>query len=112
MEIRHYVTASGRDLFQEWLDDLGDLKGRVIIQRRIDRILKGNLGDHKFCEDGVWELRIDFGPVTGCTMLKTQPPLSFYSVVDQSDRNRLISSKRSVTGWTIRGGKDDSQIKV
>lgn len=62
MEIRHYVTASGRDLFQEWLDDLGDLKGRVIIQRRIDRILKGNLGDHKFCEDGVWELRIDFGP--------------------------------------------------
>jgi putative addiction module killer protein len=62
VEIRHYVTASGRDLFQEWLDDLGDLKGRVIIQRRIDRILKGNLGDHKFCEDGVWELRIDFGP--------------------------------------------------
>lgn len=62
VEIRHYVTASGRDLFQDWLDDLGDLKGRVVIQRRLDRILKGNLGDHKFCQDGVWELRIDFGP--------------------------------------------------
>jgi putative component of toxin-antitoxin plasmid stabilization module len=48
VEIRHYVTASGRDPYQEWLNDLGDLKGRVIIQRRIDRILKGNLGDHKF----------------------------------------------------------------
>ena len=62
MEVRYYVTASGRDPYQEWLNDLGDLKGRVIIQRRIDRILKGSLGDHKFCEDGVWELRIDFGP--------------------------------------------------
>jgi putative addiction module killer protein len=62
VEIRHYVTASGRDPYQEWLNDLGDLKGRVIIQRRIDRILRGNFGDHKFCQDGVWELRIDFGP--------------------------------------------------
>ena len=34
----------------------------MIIQRRIDRIAGGNLGDHKFCQDGVWELRIDFGP--------------------------------------------------
>ena len=62
MEIRHYLTASGRDLFQEWLNDLGDLKGRVIIQRRIDRIVNENFGDHRFCQDGVWELRIDFGP--------------------------------------------------
>lgn len=22
----------------------------------------GNFGDHKFCRDGVWELRIDVGP--------------------------------------------------
>ena len=22
----------------------------------------GNLGDHKFCRDGVWELRVDVGP--------------------------------------------------
>ena len=22
----------------------------------------GNFGDHKFCRDGVWELRIDEGP--------------------------------------------------
>ena len=62
MEIRHYVTASGQDPFQQWLDGLKDLNGRVAIQRRIDRVTNGNFGDHKFCRDGVWELRIDFGP--------------------------------------------------
>ena len=60
MEIHHYVSASGRDPYQQWLDKLKDLKGRVAIQRRVDP--DGNFGDHKFCRDGVWELRIDFGP--------------------------------------------------
>ena len=27
----------------------------------MNRVLLGNLGDHKFCVDGVWELRIDVG---------------------------------------------------
>lgn len=62
MEIRHYLTVSGRDPYQQWLDKLMDLKGRVAIQRRIDRLTEENFGDHKFCQDGVWELRVDFGP--------------------------------------------------
>ena len=62
MELLHYLTASGNDPYQQWLDALKDLKGRVIIQRRVDRVVSGNFGDHKFCQDGVWELRIDFGP--------------------------------------------------
>jgi putative addiction module killer protein len=62
VEIRHYVTASGKDPYQQWLSDLKDLKARIIIQRRIDRMANGNFGDHKFCQDGVWEVRIDFGP--------------------------------------------------
>jgi putative addiction module killer protein len=31
-------------------------------QRRVDRLMSGNFGDHRFCRDGVWELRIDMGP--------------------------------------------------
>src|SRR5215470_535944 len=62
MEIRHYLTASGRDPYQEWMDKLKDLTGRVAIQRRVDRIAAGHFGEHKFLQDGVWELKIDLGP--------------------------------------------------
>jgi putative addiction module killer protein len=62
VEIRHYLTAAGTDLYQRWLDELEDLRGRVAIQRRIDRVANGNFGDHQVCQDGVWELRIHFGP--------------------------------------------------
>ena len=61
MEIRHYLTASGVDVFQSWLDGLKDVKARVAILRRIDRIAEGNFGDHKFLRDGVAEVRVDLG---------------------------------------------------
>ena len=61
MDIRHYLTASRVDVFQSWLDGLKDVKARVAILRRIDRIAKGNFGDHKFLRDGVSEVRVDLG---------------------------------------------------
>lgn len=62
MEVRHYLTESNCDPYQEWLNGLKDIQARIVIQRRIDRLLSGNFGDHKFCRDGIWELRIDTGP--------------------------------------------------
>jgi putative addiction module killer protein len=61
MQILHYLTVEGRDLFQDWLDDLRDMRARIAILRRVDRVAKGNFGDHRFCREGVWELRIDVG---------------------------------------------------
>jgi putative addiction module killer protein len=61
MEILHYLTPSGRDLYQEWFDGLQDMRARVAIQRRVDRLSAGNFGDHRFCRSGVWELRLDVG---------------------------------------------------
>ncbi len=40
---------------------LRDQIAKVTIDRRVNRIELGNFGDHKFCRDGVWELRIDVG---------------------------------------------------
>lgn len=60
--IFHYLDPSGKDLYQEWLDGLADQRGRVAVQRRVDRLAQGNFGDHEFCGEGVWELRVDFGP--------------------------------------------------
>ena len=61
-EIRHYLTPDQKDLYLEWQSKLRDTKARIAIDRRINRIESGNFGDHKFCRDGVWELRIDVGP--------------------------------------------------
>lgn len=60
-EIRHYLTSSGRDLYTEWLKRQRDNTARVAIARRVLRMIPGGFGDHRFCHDGVWELRIDVG---------------------------------------------------
>ena len=61
-EIRHYLTPEGKDVVLEWQRSLRDTKARIAIDRRINRLELGNFGDHRFCRDGVWELRIDVGP--------------------------------------------------
>ena len=60
--VLHYLTADGEDIFQSWLDDVRDYRARDSIRRRADRLADGNFGDHKFCRDGVSELRVDIGP--------------------------------------------------
>lgn len=62
VEIRHYITDDGLDVFEDWRDKLADNKTKVVIDRRVARVELGNFGDHKPCREGVWELRIDFGP--------------------------------------------------
>ncbi len=61
MEIIHYTTEEGTDLYQEWIDGLRDNRARINTLRRIDRAGNGNFGDHKACRDGVSELRVDVG---------------------------------------------------
>jgi len=61
-EIRHYLTRNGKDVFMEWRRQLRDTSAKIAVDRRINRMELGNFGDHKFCRDGVWELRIDVGP--------------------------------------------------
>ena len=58
-EIRHYLTDDQKDIFLDWLRKLRDVKAKIAISRRVSRIELGNFGDHRFCRDGVWELRID-----------------------------------------------------
>ncbi len=60
-EVRHYLTEDGKDIYQTWVNKLRDTKARTAIDRRIARIELGNFGDHKFCRDGVWEVRVDVG---------------------------------------------------
>jgi len=50
------------EYFSIWLTKLKDIKGKVTILRRIDRVKKGNFGDYKSISSDLWELRITVGP--------------------------------------------------
>lgn len=62
MEIRRYLTESGKDVVGEWLASLKDAQARARAATRIARLEAGNFGDCKSVGEGVWELRIDWGP--------------------------------------------------
>jgi putative addiction module killer protein len=62
MELRRYLTRSGRDVFGEWLSGLKDYRTKAKIVARIDRLSLGNFGDCKSLGNGLFELRINWGP--------------------------------------------------
>lgn len=61
-DIRHYLTSTGKNPFEEWLDSIKDCRTAARIAARIARLAVGNFGDCKPLRDGIWELRIDWGP--------------------------------------------------
>jgi putative addiction module killer protein len=54
-----FRTREGRIPFNEWLTDLADQNA---VARILARVRLGNLGDCKSVGDGVFELRVDYGP--------------------------------------------------
>ncbi|MBB1488642.1 type II toxin-antitoxin system RelE/ParE family toxin [Oceanospirillum sediminis] len=63
-EITHYLTADGHDPFQAWLEKVKrkDLPASMRVLTRINRLAAGNAGDVKSVGEGVFELRITYGP--------------------------------------------------
>lgn len=50
------------DFFSKWLSKLKDMKGRMAVARRIERMEHGNFGDVKSVGTNISELRITTGP--------------------------------------------------
>ena len=57
-----YETLDGVCPFDDWLDGLRDREAQQRVVKRIARLRGGNPGDYKFVGEGVYELRIDYGP--------------------------------------------------
>jgi len=61
VEIRRYVTRTGKDVVGDWLAGL-DNQTRARIAARIDRLSLGYFGDSRRLREGVSELRVGWGP--------------------------------------------------
>ena len=48
--------------FEAWLRKLRDRTAKLRILTRLDRVQMGNMGDVKAVGEGVYELRLDYGP--------------------------------------------------
>lgn len=62
IKIQHYITADGRDPFDEYLRSVKAPIAKAMIATRIARMATGNYGDCKPCRESVSELRIAQGP--------------------------------------------------
>lgn len=108
-EIEHFLSQAGTDPFQRWLDGLADLRCRVAVLRRIDRMGNGNPGDQRFCRGGVWELRIDCGPGYRVYFARPRKDASCCFAADQSAASRPTFRRRSRAGLITRSGNDENQ---
>jgi putative addiction module killer protein len=61
-EIKKLELENGLVPFDEWFDSLRDMRMQATVDARLTRIRAGNFGDCKPVGDGVFELRINFGP--------------------------------------------------
>lgn len=61
-EIVVYQDVSGRSPYDEWYNSLKDKQAKLVILKRINRLAYGNLGDCNALKDGVFELRLHYGP--------------------------------------------------
>ncbi len=56
------MTEAGGKPFKEWLDGLKDIVARQKVRIPLDRVRLGNLGKHRSVGEGVYEIKIDYGP--------------------------------------------------
>ena len=62
-DLLFYRTSSGRVPFQDWYFDLRDKRTRAVINARLERLqYGGHAGKVEPVGDGVFELKIYFGP--------------------------------------------------
>lgn len=54
-------TIQQTQIFTHWHASLRDIRARIAVARRIERVSAGNLGDAKAVGEGVSEMRVDVG---------------------------------------------------
>src|SRR5262245_21687995 len=58
----YYIDLRGPRPFLEWLQEIKDIGTRARIKVRLDRMKLGHFGHYRSVGEGVFELKIDWGP--------------------------------------------------
>ncbi len=61
-EIQRYIASDGKSPYDQWFYSLRDINAQAKIISRLNRIADGNLGDYRSVGEGVYELKINYGP--------------------------------------------------
>lgn len=48
--------------YRAWIEGLADAEGRWRVLRRVNRLMEGHPGSHRYLGKGLFELKIDVGP--------------------------------------------------
>lgn len=64
IRIYDYIRTDNVNVFRKWFANLNDNEAYVRISRRIMLLEQGSFGDCKPLRNGVWELRINHGPLS------------------------------------------------
>lgn len=84
--------------FDHWLSHLRDLKGRAKILIRIEQAMAGHFGDVEPVGDGVFEMRIHFGP--GYRVYYVREGRVVYLLLNGGDKSTQTSDiKRAKSMW-------------
>lgn len=98
IEIARYITRAGKDVIGEWLSGLRDERASAKIRARINRLATGNFGDCRAVRQGVYELKVDWGPgyrVYYATTGKT----SVLLLVGGDKRTQTSDIARAIENW-------------
>ena len=85
------------DEYAEWFTKLRDIRGRARIAARIDSARAGNFGDYKVLDEGICEMRIDFGP--GYRVYYARDGLNVYLLLiggDKSSQTKDIAKAKAL----------------
>lgn len=61
-ELVFYELSRRKMPFQKWLSKIKDIRAQAKIEARLTRLIKGHYGDYRLLKNGVYELRLDYGP--------------------------------------------------
>ena len=62
MNLQIYRDENGNEPFEQWLSSIRDTRTSARIDNRLKRVRLGLLGNQPSIGEGVFELRLDFGP--------------------------------------------------